>query len=83
VSLIDDKYKYSALTSRIIRAAMTVHRKLGNGFQEVIYQRALAIELRQEQLNFKRECEIQVFYRDEEIGCRRWIFLWKAISRLN
>lgn len=54
---------------------MTVHGKLGNGFQEVIYQRALAIEFKQEGLNFERECEIQVFYRDEEIGTRRVDFL--------
>lgn len=75
LSLVDDKYKYSALTARIIKAAMTVHGKLGNGFQEVIYQRALAIELRLEGLNFERECEIQVFYREEEIGTRRVDFL--------
>ena len=38
--MINEEYKYSELTSRIIKCAMTVHSKLGNGFQEVIYQRA-------------------------------------------
>ena len=39
--MIDEKYKYSDLTSKIIGCSMTVHKALGNGFQEVIYQRAL------------------------------------------
>ncbi len=43
--MIKEQYKYSELTSKIIAAAMAVHKELGNGFQEVIYQRALAIEL--------------------------------------
>ena len=44
--MINDKYKYSELTSKIIGCAMTVHKMLGNGFQEFIYQRALAIEMK-------------------------------------
>jgi GxxExxY protein len=72
---IDDKYKYSALTARIIKAAMAVHGRLGNGFQELIYQRALVLEMREEGLNFERECEIPVFYRGIEIGSRRVDFL--------
>ena len=43
--MINEQYKYSELTSRIIGCAMTVHKTLGNGFQEVIYQRALDIEM--------------------------------------
>ena len=43
--MINEQYKYSELTSRIIGCAMIVHKTLGNGFQEVIYQRALAIEM--------------------------------------
>ena len=43
--IINEKYKYSDLTAKIIGAAMEVHKILGNGFQEVIYQRALAVEM--------------------------------------
>lgn len=59
------------LTHKIIGCAMQVHRVLGNGFQEVIYQRALAIEMRFAGLEFQREKEMQIFYRDEEVGTRR------------
>jgi len=50
---------------------MEVHRILGNGFQEVIYQRALAIEMAQQGLSFSREHEMQIFYKGEDIGTRR------------
>ena len=50
---------------------MTVHTTLGNGFQEVIYQRALEIEMALEDLTFIREMEMPIFYRDEQIGTRR------------
>ncbi len=50
---------------------MEVHRALGNGFQEVIYQRALEIEMSQQGLNFSREHEMQIFYKGFEIGTRR------------
>ena len=50
---------------------MEVHKRLGNGFQEVIYQRALAIEFGIADLLFEREKEIPIFYRDEQIGTRR------------
>ena len=50
---------------------MKVHGKLGNGFQEVIYQRALAIEMRKEGLLFQREMEMTIYYDDEDIGMRR------------
>lgn len=63
--------KYEDLTRRIIASAMKVHSALGNGFQEVIYQRALAIEMPYEELSFKREMEMPVFYRDIQIGTRR------------
>lgn len=59
------------LTHKIIGCAMQVHRVLGNGFQEVIYQRALAIEFCFAGLKFEREKEMQIFYRDEDIGTRR------------
>lgn len=62
---------YEELTRSIIGCCMEVHNRLGNGFQEVIYQRALQIELKMAGLAFAREMEIPVFYRDIEIGSRR------------
>lgn len=59
------------LTHKIIGCAMKVHSTLGNGFQEVIYQRALAIEFNLNGLVFKREMEMPIFYQDEQIGTRR------------
>lgn len=59
------------LTHKIIGCAMQVHSVLGNGFQEVIYQRSLAIEMRYAGLEFEREKEMQIFYREEEVGTRR------------
>lgn len=59
------------LTHKIIGCAMKIHSLLGNGFQEVIYQRALAIELAYENIAFQREMEMPIFYRDEQIGTRR------------
>ncbi|HSB65863.1 MAG TPA: GxxExxY protein [Anaerolineales bacterium] len=68
-------YLYSDLTRKIIGAAMKVHSTLGNGFQEVIYQRALAIELGKGTVSFQRELEMPIFYDGEEIGTRRVDFL--------
>lgn len=59
------------ITHKIIGCAMQVHNTLGNGFQELIYQRALAIELSFNGLTFEREKEMPIFYRDEQIGTRR------------
>ena len=73
--MINEKYKYSDLTSKIIGCAMTVHKSLGNGFQEVIYQRALEIEMQDVGLSFTREMEMPVYYRDQQIGTRRVDFL--------
>ncbi len=66
---------YQDITQRVIKAAMTVHGTLGNGFQEVIYQRALVIEMELEKLSFAREKEMAVFYREVQIGTRRVDFL--------
>ncbi len=44
--MIKEQYKYSDVTSKIIGCAMEVHNNLGNGFQEVVYQRALSIEMK-------------------------------------
>ena len=89
--MIKEEYKYSELTEKIIGCAMRVHSKLGNGFQEVIYQRALAIELEKANLLFVRELEMPIFYDDVNIGTRRVDFLveekilveLKAISKLE
>lgn len=59
------------ITHKIIGCAMQVHNTLGSGFQEVIYQRALAIEMRLDSLSFEREMEMPIFYREEQIGTRR------------
>ncbi|MGN7785947.1 GxxExxY protein [Niabella sp. 22666] len=75
ISMIDNNYKYSDITSEIIKCAMTVHSSLGNGFQEVIYQRALEIEMGFTSLSFKREYEIPIYYRCQHIGTRRVDFL--------
>ncbi len=63
------------ITFKIIGCAMKVHNTLGNGFQEVIYQRCLAIELRKAGLEFVREKEQVIFYESEEVGTRRADFI--------
>jgi GxxExxY protein len=79
------------LTYRIIGCAMTVHSSLGCGFQEVIYQRALEIEMHYNGLRFEREKEKEIFYRGYKIGTRRADFFiencimleLKAVSQLD
>jgi len=63
--------KHEDITKRIIGAAMKVHGALGNGFQEVIYQRAMEIEMPYFDLSFRREYEMPVMYREQQIGTRR------------
>jgi GxxExxY protein len=63
------------LTHKIIGCAMEVHNILGNGFQEVIYQRAFALELESEGIAFRREQEMTLFYKGCEIGARRADFI--------
>ena len=63
--------KYQDLTRKIIGCAMEVHKALGNGFQEVIYQRALAYEMNLQRLEFSREYEMEISYKDQKIGTRR------------
>jgi len=91
IAMINENYKYSELTSKIIGCAMTVHKTLGNGFQEVIYQRSLEIEMALAGIAFSREFEMPIYYRDEQIGTRRVDFLveglisveLKAITKLE
>lgn len=63
--------KEQELTHRIIGAAMEVHKYLGNGFQEVVYQRALAIEMQMQNINFVREQEMSLQYKGYDIGTIR------------
>lgn len=77
--MIDEKYKYSKLTEGIIGYAMEVHKILGNGFQEVIYQRALEMEMSLQGLNFSREHEMPIYYKNKHIGTRRVDFLVENI----
>ena len=90
---MSDNLKYGDITDKIIGAAFEVHTFLGNGFQEVIYQRALALELARAGLTFAREIEQEIFYKElpEPIGTRRADFVvegkvlveLKAISELE
>ena len=72
-----EKLKHADITEKIIGAAFAVHGFLGNGFQEVIYQRALAYELREAGLSFAREIEQHIYYKNlpEPIGTRRADFV--------
>ena len=63
--------KLSDLTGKVIACAMEVHREMGNGFQEKIYQRAMVLEMPYHNLAFEREKEMTILYRGQEIGTRR------------
>ena len=83
--------KHDQITQKIIGCAMQVHSTLGSGFQEIIYQRALSIEMNYAGLHFEREKEMPIFYRNEIIGKRRVDFFVancvmveiKAVSQLE
>lgn len=89
--IVKEQYKHSDVTGKIIGCAMKVHSTLGNGFQEVIYQRCLAIEMEKQGLGFARELEMPIYYEGIEVGTRRVDFLvedkimleLKALSRLE
>ena len=63
--------KYKETTEKIIGAAMRIHSVLGNGFQEVIYQRALEIEFIEMGVSFQREFEMPLYYKGHNLGTRR------------
>ena len=67
------------LTYKIIGCAMKIHNTLGSGFQEVIYQRCLDIEMKKAGLNFGREIEQKIFYEGADVGTRR-ADLWLRIK---
>ena len=73
--MINKDYKYSELTGKIIGAAMEVHSFLGNGFQEVFYQRALSHEFELRRIAHQREVEMDVMYKNIQVGRRRVDFL--------
>jgi GxxExxY protein len=82
---------WEEITRGIIGCAMQVHRTLGNGFQEIIYQRAMALEMAAKGIAFEREKELPICYRGEQIGVRRVDFFvegkvmveLKAVIRLE
>ena len=77
--MIKEQYKYSDITAKIIGYAMEVHKILGNGFQEAIYQRALETEFILHGLSFQREFNMPIFYKKEQIGTRRVDFLVEEV----
>jgi GxxExxY protein len=90
---MNTELKFADITQRIIGGAFEVHKFLGNGFQEVIYQRALATEMTWSGLSFHREIEQKIYYKElqEPIGTRRADFVvedkvlveLKAVSKLE
>jgi GxxExxY protein len=76
---VKSEYPLSDITSQIIAAATQVHRNLGPGFEEVVYQRALALELHAQGLDFSREVWIDIRYRNIIIGKKRVDFLIEEI----
>ena len=91
MAIVDTRYAHSEVTGKIIKSAIEVHGALGNGFQEVIYQRALAVEMTAQGLEFSREHEMQIHYKGVEVGMRRVDFFVeecvmveiKAVSQLE
>jgi GxxExxY protein len=71
--------QYEDLTRKIIGCAMKVHSTLGNGFQEVIYQRAMCIEMDKLSLPFQREMEMTIYYDGIDIGTRRVDFFVEEV----
>ena len=69
------EYKFGEVTEKITGSSFKVHGTFGNGFQEVIYQRALELELRLMPLNYIREFEMPIYYLDQQIGTRSVDFL--------
>lgn len=76
---MQQEFKHDELTHKIIGCAMKVHTALGNGFQEVIYQRSLEVEMAYQGILFEREKEMPVFYRDIVVGTRRVDFLVEGL----
>jgi GxxExxY protein len=61
-------YEFESLSGRVIAAAVEVHKQLGPGFREEVYENALCIELRRQGLRFSRQSEVNVFYDGKLVG---------------
>jgi GxxExxY protein len=72
---VKKEYPLSGVTARVIAAAKEVHRELGPGFEEVVYQRALARELPAHDLEFSREVWIDIYYKGGKVGRKRVDFI--------
>jgi GxxExxY protein len=72
---VDARYPLSALTGQVIAAAQEVHHGLGPGFEETIYQRALAQELPVHNVGYEREVWIDVIYKGQKVGRKRVDFV--------
>ena len=68
---VNKQYLYSDLTDKIIRAAIEVHKQLGPGLVEKLYQRALKIELARDLIKAEREKKLELSYKGKEIGFDR------------
>ena len=77
ISIFDQRgeMKHEEITYKIIACAMEVHRKLGPGYPEYIYHRAIIIEFKLQNIYFEDEFEIKIFYKGEQVGIRRVDFL--------
>lgn len=75
----NEQLKFASITRSIIESAMAVHNQLGNGFQELIYHRALAIEMTKQGLSFQDEVAVVIFYDGIAIGKRRVDFLVESV----
>ena len=79
------------LTGQVIDCAMKVHSELGSGFQEAVYQRALGSEMMRAGVVFRREVDLPIIYKGQQVGMRRVDFLVadavmleiKAVAELN
>lgn len=88
---MQEDYKYKDLTAKVIGCTMEVHKTLGAGFLEVVYARALAMELEGSGVQFEREQEMPIIYKEKKIGERRVDFVIegkvmleiKAVSQLE
>ena len=77
--MINRSYAHSELTAGVIGCAMAVHAELGSGFQEVVYQRALAVEMLDRGISFGRQEEMPIFYKRRQVGTRRVDFLVEGV----
>lgn len=73
--MVDNRYKYSDITEKIIGCSLNIHKQLGNGFPEIVYHRCLEIEFKKIKLAYKTEFECPIYYENIEVGKRRADFI--------